>query len=66
MMRRAILLMAPTALTILATGRVAGAVITRDPDTGEDAHPCVGALVTDFAEEGDTGPVLLPVCIPVP
>jgi hypothetical protein len=61
-MRRAILLVALTALTILAAGGVAGAVINGEPDTGEDAHPYVGALVTDFAEEDATEPVLLPVC----
>ncbi len=61
-MRRAILLLAQSALTILAAGGVAGAVINGEPDTGEDAHPYVGALVTDFAEEDDTEPVLLPVC----
>lgn len=61
-MRRAILLLALTALTILAAGGVAGAIINGEPDTGEDAHPYVGALVTDFAEEDDTEPVLLPDC----
>ena len=60
-MRRAVLLLATMALAILLAGGVAQAIINGEPDIGEDAHPYVGALVTEFeVAEGETE--LLPVC----
>jgi hypothetical protein len=60
-MRRAILLLALMAVTVLGASGVAQAIINGEPDTGEGAHPYVGALVTEFElVEGE--PELLPVC----
>jgi trypsin len=42
-------------LAVLLAGGVAQAIINGEPDTGEDAHPYVGALVSVF--EGDRVPV---------
>ena len=60
-MRRAVLLLATMALAVLLAGGVAQAIINGEPDIGEDAHPYVGALVTEFdVAEGETE--LLPLC----
>ena len=53
--------MASMALAVLFASGVAQAIINGEPDVGEDAHPYVGALVTEFeVAEGET--VLLPLC----
>jgi secreted trypsin-like serine protease len=60
-MRRAVLLLATMALAVLLASGVAQAIINGEPDIGEDAHPYVGALVTEFeVAEGETE--LLPLC----
>src|SRR5918998_4962693 len=60
-MRRAVLLLATMALAMLLASGVAQAIINGEPDIGEDAHPYVGALVTEFeVEPGETE--LVPVC----
>jgi secreted trypsin-like serine protease len=60
-MRRAILLLATMALAILAASGVAQAIINGELDVGEDAHPYVGALVTEF-EVAEGQFELVPVC----
>jgi Trypsin len=45
-MRRIVLLMTSMALTVMLAGGVAQAIINGEPDTREEAHPYVGALVS--------------------
>jgi Trypsin len=45
-MKRALLLLATMALALLLAGGVAQAIINGQPDTGPNAHPYVGALVS--------------------
>jgi secreted trypsin-like serine protease len=45
-MRRTVLLLASMALALLLAGGVAQAIINGQPDTGPNAHPYVGALVS--------------------
>jgi hypothetical protein len=47
-MRRTVLLLATMALAILLSSGVAQAIINGEPDTGPNAHPYAGALVTKF------------------
>lgn len=54
-MRRTVLLLATMALAVLLAGGAAQAIINGEPDTGEDAHPYVGAYVVEF--EGELRPV---------
>ena len=60
-MRRAVLLLATMALAVVLASGVAQAIINGEPDTGSQAHPYVGALVTEVeVAQGETE--LLPVC----
>lgn len=60
-MRRAVLLLTTMALAMLLASGVAQAIINGEPDVGEDAHPYVGALVTEF-EVAEDETELLPSC----
>jgi secreted trypsin-like serine protease len=60
-MWRAVLLLAAMALAVLLASGVAQAIINGEPDIGEDAHPYVGALVTEF-EVAEDETELVPVC----
>src|SRR3712207_2827331 len=60
-MRRALLLLASMALTLLLTGGVAQAIINGQPDTGPKAHPYVGALVS-VPPSGEFKGQRVPVC----
>ena len=60
-MRRVVLVLATMALAIVLAGGVAQAIINGEPDRGPNAHPYVGALVTEFeVAKGKTE--LLPAC----
>jgi hypothetical protein len=60
-MGRVVLVLGAMAVALLLASGVAGAIIIGEPDTGEDAHPYVGALVTEFEVEGGETE-LLPLC----
>jgi hypothetical protein len=60
-MRRVVLVLASMALAIVLAGGVAQAIINGEPDRGPNAHPYVGALVTEVeVAKGKTE--LLPAC----
>jgi hypothetical protein len=60
-MRRVVFLLATMALAIVLAGGVAQAIINGEPDRGPNAHPYVGALVTEVeVAKGKTE--LLPAC----
>jgi Trypsin len=50
-MRRAVVLLATMALAILLSCGMARAIINGEPDTGSNAHPYVGALLTKGPEQ---------------
>jgi len=50
-MRRVVLVLATMALAILLSGGMAQAIINGEPDTGSNAHPYVGALLTKGPEQ---------------
>jgi secreted trypsin-like serine protease len=60
-MRRAVLLLATMALAILLAGGVAHAIINGEPDTGPNAHPYVGALVS-VPPSGEFKGQRIPIC----
>jgi hypothetical protein len=60
-MRRALLLLATMALALLLAGGVAQAIINGQPDTGPNAHPYVGALVS-VPPSGQFKGQRVPVC----
>jgi hypothetical protein len=60
-MRRAVLLVATTALAILLAGGMAQAIINGEPDRGPNAHPYVGALVS-VPTSGEFKGQRIPVC----
>jgi secreted trypsin-like serine protease len=60
-MRRVVLVLATMVLAILVAGGVAQAIINGEPDRGPNAHPYVGALVSEVeVAKGKTE--LLPAC----
>jgi Trypsin len=59
--RRALLLFASVALAIMLAGGVAQAIINGQPDTGPNAHPYVGALVS-VPPSGQFKGQRIPVC----
>ncbi len=60
-MRRAVLLLASMALAIMLATGVAQAIINGQPDTGPNAHPYVGALVS-VPPSGQFKGQRIPVC----
>jgi Trypsin len=60
-MRRAVLLLATMALALLLAVGVAQAIINGEPDTGPNAHPYVGALVS-VPPSGQFKGQRVPVC----
>src|SRR5918997_2763089 len=60
-MRPAVLLLATMALAILLAGGVAHAIINGEPDTGPNAHPYVGALVS-VPPSGEFKGQRIPIC----
>ena len=60
-MRRIVLLMTSMALTVMLAGRVAQAIINGEPDTREEAHPYVGALVS-VPTSGQFKGQRIPIC----
>ena len=60
-MRRVVLVLATMALAILLAGGVAQAIINGEPDTGPNAHPYVGALVS-VPPSGQFKGQRVPVC----
>jgi hypothetical protein len=59
--RRALLLLATMALALLLASGVAQAIINGQPDTGPNAHPYVGALVS-VPPSGQFKGQRVPVC----
>src|ERR687893_364820 len=60
-MRRIVLLMTSMALTVMLAGGVAQAIINGEPDTREEAHPYVGALVS-VPTSGQFKGQRIPIC----
>jgi secreted trypsin-like serine protease len=60
-MRRTVLLLASMALALLLAGGMAQAIINGEPDTGPNAHPYVGALVS-VPPSGQFKGQRVPVC----
>src|ERR687893_2601410 len=60
-MRPAVLLLATMALDILLAGGVAHAIINGEPDSGPNAHPYVGALVS-VPTSGEFKGQRIPIC----
>jgi secreted trypsin-like serine protease len=60
-MRRAVLLLASMTLALLLASGVAQAIINGQPDTGPNAHPYVGALVS-VPPSGQFKGQRIPVC----
>src|ERR671914_1490465 len=60
-MRRALLLLATMALAIVLASGVAQAIINGQPDTGPNAHPYVGALVS-VPPSGQFKGQRIPIC----
>src|SRR5918992_1981919 len=59
--RRIVLLMTSMALTVMLAGGVAQAIINGEPDTREEAHPYVGALVS-VPTSGEFKGQRIPIC----
>jgi hypothetical protein len=60
-MRRVVLVVATMALAILLAGGVAQAIINGEPDSGLNAHPYVGALVS-VPTSGEFKGQRIPLC----